>query len=62
MGTRRLASFVTGVGEAALDRRREEGLELMAIWLNSTYLDRMEWMEELDLEQASDYYSWPKVR
>lgn len=64
VGTRELASFVTGVPGTTLEDRREHGLELMAIWLNSTYLDRMEWMEELeDLErqQAADYYGWPRV-
>ena len=52
VGTRELASFVTDVPGTTLERHKEAGLELMAIWLNSTYLDRMEWAEELEELEA----------
>ena len=61
VGTKPLASLVTGVDEGELSRRREEGLELMAIWLNSTYLDRVEWaeeLEELEAQRAADPYGY----
>lgn len=65
VGTRKLASFVTGVPEGKLERYRESGLELMLIWLNSTYADRAAWAEELEeIEQqaAIDYYGMSTLR
>lgn len=59
VGTRELASFVTGVPGTTLERHKEAGLELMVIWLNSTYLDREAWareLEELEHQQKADYY------
>lgn len=61
VGTRELASFVTGVPGKTLEDRRERGLELMVIWLNSSYLDRMEWaeeMEELERQQKADLHGY----
>jgi len=49
--------MVTGVPSHILDRRREEGLGLMCIWLNSTYVDREVWAEELEaieLQRAAE--------
>lgn len=61
VGTRELASLVTGVPEKTLENRREAGLELMTVWLNSTYVDREAWAEELyelERQQKADYYGY----
>lgn len=64
VGTRALASFITRVPEKTVEARREAGLVLMVEWLNSTYVDRAAWEEELAeeyhtklmAEQWDDYY------
>ena len=61
VGTRELASLVTGVPEKTLENRREAGLELMTVWLNSTYVDREAWAQELyelERQQRADYYGY----
>lgn len=61
VGTRALASFVTGVPERTIEHRREAGLALMVEWLNSTYVDRAAWeaeLAEIHWIQAVDYYSY----
>lgn len=61
VGTRELASLVAGVPGKTLEDRREAGLELMAVWLNSTYVDREAWAEELyelERQQKADYYGY----
>ena len=61
VGTRELASLVTGVPEKTLENRREAGLELMTVWLNSTYVDREAWAQELyelEHQQKADYYGY----
>lgn len=61
VGTRELASLVTGVPEKTLENRREAGLELMTVWLNSTYVDREAWareLYELEHQQRADYYGY----
>lgn len=61
VGTRALASFVTGVSERAIEHRREAGLALMVEWMNSTYVDRAAWeaeLAEIHHQQAADYYSY----
>lgn len=61
VGTRELASFITGVPGTTLEGRREAGLELMTVWLNSTYADREAWAQELyelEHQQKADYYGY----
>ena len=61
VGTRELASFITGVPGTTLEGRREAGLELMTVWLNSTYVDREAWAQELyelERQQKADYYGY----
>ena len=61
VGTRDLASRVTGVPPKTIEVRREAGLTLMVEWLNSTYVDRAAWnaeLEELHRQQKADYYGY----
>lgn len=61
VGTRELASFITGVPGTTLEGRREAGLELMTVWLNSTYADREAWAQELyelEHQQKADHYGY----
>lgn len=61
VGTRDLASLVTGVPSKTIEGRREAGLTLMVEWLNSTYADRAAWnaeLEELYHQQKADYYGY----